>query len=132
MTEEEAKAVELPRVSRFLQSELGRRILAAETVYREKRFTAVIPAQMAEPECEGAQDESVILQGAVDCAFVENGVLHIVDFKTDRVKTGEELAARYAPQLRLYAAAMQEVLDMPVGQLLLYSFRLHEIIEITP
>ena len=132
LTSEQAEAVDLKRVANFLNGPLGQRIRGAEVVYREKRFTAVIPASSAEPERVGANDESVILQGAVDCAFEEDGKLTIVDFKTDRISDPEELSAHYAPQLRLYAAAMREITGKEIGELLLYSFWLNESVKISP
>ena len=65
----------------------------------------------------------MILQGAVDLAFVEDGELVIVDYKTDRVKAPEELAERYASQLLLYKDAMEECLSLPVKECLIYSIR---------
>ena len=131
LTGEQAEAVDLKRVAAFLNGPLGQRIQRAEVVYREKRFTAVIPASLAEPERPDTGEESVILQGAVDCAFEEDGRLTIVDFKTDRVGDPEELSAHYAPQLRLYAAAMREITGKEIGELLLYSFWLNETVKIS-
>ena len=79
----------------------------------------MIPAALA--RSGAASGEEVILQGAVDCTFVEDGRLHIIDFKTDRVQTMEELWQRYQAQLQLYGYAMEEVSGLPVGQLVLYS-----------
>lgn len=121
LTPEQAEAVELRKVRDFLESPLGRRVLAAERVERERRFTAEIPASLAEPDRPGAEEEAIILQGAVDCTFVEDGQLHIIDFKTDRVDSMEELWQRYGTQIRLYGAAMEEIDPCPVGELILYS-----------
>lgn len=121
LTPEQAEAVDLQRVNAFLQGSLGKRILASPLVERERRFTAVIPASLAEPERKGAEEEQVILQGAVDCLFAEGELLHIVDFKTDRVNSTAELWERYGPQIRLYAAAMEEITGRTVGELILYS-----------
>ena len=68
----------------------------------------------------------MILQGAVDCTFVENGKLHIIDFKTDRTEDMEELWQRYERQLELYAYAMEEVTGWKVGELALYSTWLNQ------
>ncbi len=123
LTPEQAEVVDLQKVRAFLTGELGRRVLASPRVERELRFTAMIPASLAEPE-RAAPGETVVLQGAVDCLFEENGRLHIVDFKTDRVKTVEELWRRYAPQVELYAAAMEEVTGIEVAETVLYSTHL--------
>ena len=119
LTPEQGAVVDLRRVRRFLESPLGQRVLRSPQVEKERRFTAVIPAALARPGA--ASGEEVILQGAVDCTFVEDGRLHIIDFKTDRVQTMEELWQRYQAQLQLYGYAMEEVSGLPVGQLVLYS-----------
>ncbi len=120
LTPEQGAAVDLSRVGKFLESPLGKRVLRSSQVEKERRFTAVIPASLAEPEASAGEEE-VILQGAVDCTFVEDGCLHIIDFKTDRVPDMEELWQRYQAQLQLYGYAMEEVSGLPVGELILYS-----------
>ena len=64
----------------------------------------------------------MILQGAVDCMFEENGSLYILDFKTDRCYNKQELWERYGPQLTLYKEAMTRVMNKEVNDTVLYSF----------
>ena len=125
LTPEQGEVVDLRRVRKFLESPLGTRVLDSQEVEKERRFTAVIPATLLQQEFEGTGEE-VILQGAVDCTFVEGGRLHIIDFKTDRVRDMEELWDRYETQLQLYGAAMEEVSGHPVGELILYSMWLNQ------
>ena len=80
---------------------------------------------LAAPEAP-AGDEPVVLQGSVDCTFIENGRLNIIDFKTDRVEDMEELWRRYILQLKLYAYAMREVTGLAIGEMFLYSTWLSE------
>ena len=74
LTAEQAQAVDLRRVRRFFNSPLGRRVLKAERVYKEQRFIAQVPAKLVNDALEG-EDAAlpVILQGAVDCMFEEDG-----------------------------------------------------------
>lgn len=95
-------------------------MLASPQVIKERRFTAVIPAGLAQPGTP-APEEPVVLQGSVDCTFLEEGRLNIIDFKTDRVEDIEELWRRYMVQIRLYARAMEEVSGLPIGEMFLYS-----------
>ena len=125
LTPEQAGAIEVRRVRAFFTGPLGRRVLASPEVIKERRFTAVIPAGMAQPGTP-APDEPVVLQGSVDCTFLEGGRLNIIDFKTDRVDSMEELWRRYEVQLRLYACAMEEVTGHKVGEMILYSTWLSE------
>ena len=128
LTPEQAAAVDRQRVRKFFAGDLGQRVLRSPQVEKERRFTAVIPAFLALPQWGPAPDagETVVLQGAVDCTFVENGKLHIIDFKTDRVQDTQELWDRYGPQIRLYGYAMEEVTGMEVGELIFYSTHLDQ------
>lgn len=132
LTEAEAQAVDKKSISAFFNSELAERIFKSEKVYKEYAFTASVPLSEMNPEIpeEASTGECVIIEGVADCAFVENGSLIIVDYKTDRAQNGEELAQRYKEQLSVYRRCLAEVIGLPVSQTLIYSFRLGEIIEV--
>ena len=69
-------------------------------------------------------DATVIIQGAVDLAFVEDGKLVIVDYKTDRVKDITKLAGLYKKQLYLYKSAMEQSEELTVKECILCSIHL--------
>lgn len=122
LSPEQAEAVDLRRVHSFFESSLGQKVLSSADVQKERRFTVELPARdVAENVAAAFAEESVVLQGAVDCTFTQNGKLHIIDFKTDRVKRAEDLLPLYSIQLRLYAKAMAQVTGMEIGDCLLYS-----------
>ena len=72
--------------------------------------------------------ENLFLQGIIDTAFEEDGKWVLVDYKTDRVKSGEDLIKRYKIQMDLYKEAIQRLTGMPVKACYIYSFRLHDAI----
>ena len=74
--------------------------------------------------------ETVIIEGVADCAFVENGELVIVDFKTDRASDESVLVEHYKEQLSIYRRCLSEVLGLSVKQTVIYSFSLGKTIEI--
>lgn len=121
LSKPEAEAVELHHVRRFFGTELGKMVLQSPDVRKERRFTVEIPAREVMGEGELSPDSTVILQGAVDCTFVYENRLHIIDFKTDRVKSAEELVLPYREQITLYSRAMAQISEIPVGTLYLYS-----------
>ncbi|MEE1012036.1 MAG: PD-(D/E)XK nuclease family protein, partial [Acutalibacteraceae bacterium] len=129
LTEAEAKVVDKKAISVFFESELAKRILGAEKVFKEYSFTASIPLNEIEPSIKNT-DEVIIIEGVADCAFIENGELVIVDFKTDKASQGIELAEKYKKQLSVYRRCLAEVIGIPVKQTLIYSFRLSETVEI--
>ena len=127
--EQEADVLPRDAVQRFFASDTGKRILCAETVLREKRFTIEVGVRTVYPDLpELFESETVIIQGMVDCAFVEDGKLYIVDYKTDR-EPPAVLRERYRAQLRTYRTAMEQCTDYPVAGTLLYSFHNHCTVE---
>ena len=119
LTPAQAAAVDTGQLLGFFQGPLGRRILSAERVWRELRFSLLCEAGRWYPEAAG---EEILLQGVVDCCFLEDGGLTILDYKTDAVTAGnwQTKAEHYRIQLETYALAMTRVLGHPVKQGILY------------
>lgn len=131
LTKIQSEVIDKERVNVFLKSELTKRIMKSESVSREYRFTVEIPAGVADESLEPPySDEKIVLQGAVDCIFEENGELVIVDYKTDRVSDSSMLTERYAKQLKLYKLAVEQSMGKKVSRCVIYSFALGESINI--
>lgn len=121
LSPQQAEAIDCGKLEAFLRSPLAGRIRHAEKVYREYRFALLMPATLYTPAGEG---EEMMLQGVVDCAFDTLEGLVIVDFKTDRIRPGEEKerAEHYRAQLEAYTQALSRVLQRPVAERKLYFF----------
>ena len=111
---------------RFFNSDLGQRLIASKRVERELPFSMLFDGNRVYPDVENG--ERLFLQGIIDTAFVEDGQWVLVDYKTDRVKSGDELIRRYKIQMDLYKEALETLTDMPVKASYIYSFRLHEAV----
>lgn len=109
-------------IAQFLRSPLAQRIRQAETLYREYRFALLVPATLYDPKVD--EREQMMLQGVVDCCFDTPEGLVIVDFKTDRVRLGQEpeRAEVYRPQLEAYSRALSRVLERNISERILYFF----------
>ncbi len=129
LTPEQAASLPLPKIRRFFAGGLYARMAASPFCRREEPFTIGLPASRF-ADAPGAADELVIVQGIADCVFEEEGGLVLVDYKTDRASNGEELAARYADQLRIYAFALAQTLERPVKSCLLYAFSLDAAVPV--
>ena len=66
----------------------------------------------------------ILLNGIIDCYFMERDGIILLDYKTDRIYDEEKLRERYRIQLELYRAALERTLGLPVQQVYLYSFAL--------
>jgi ATP-dependent helicase/nuclease subunit A len=74
-------------------------------VYRECKFSYLEDAS----ELLGGEpsDDKVLLQGVIDCFFLEGGRWTVVDYKTGRVPQPEE----HQPQLDFYIRAVKRMMD---------------------
>ena len=129
LSTEQAEALDRKRLCAFFESDLYRRMQRADNVWREVPFTLREPAAIHDPSVTDP-NETVVIQGIADCVFEENGGLVIVDYKTDRVKTAQQLRERYTAQLSVYARAFETVFDKPVQDCYLYSFALGQSISL--
>lgn len=71
------------------------------------------------------------------CVFSETGddgqkYYVIVDYKTDRVKTrdGRDLTEKYATQLQFYRRALEQITEIPVRELWIYSVTLGKAVPV--
>lgn len=79
------------------------------------------------------EEDLTLIQGIIDVFWIEDDGITVLDYKTDRVDTAQELIDRYATQLKLYADALERVFaarKMKVKEILIYSFRLEKLISI--
>ena len=131
LTNEQTELIDRQKMKSLLDSELVQRIIDSPLVYREEQFSAKLkPSQIFDEYENPDTDAEIIVQGAVDVAFEENGKLVIVDYKTDRVKEISKLATLYKKQLELYRLAMEQSTEMPVSECIICSVHLGEYIKI--
>ncbi len=129
LTLEQANAMDIDRLNVLFQSPLMDRLLSSNNVLREFRFTINILPKDLDPSLS-TYDDNIILQGAIDCAFEENGEYIIVDYKTDKVKSMDELVKRYGEQLNLYKIALEQCLKKGVKECIIYSIYLGNSISL--
>lgn len=112
-TPEERALVKPEKLAAFFEGEIGKRLLSANKVYREEPFCIWV-------EQEG---ERVLVQGVIDCYFIEDGHAVLIDYKTDSAAAdSEKTAQRHRPQLEMYALAIKEITGLNAeGWLYMFS-----------
>lgn len=129
---DEQAALDLPALAAFWDSALGREIVAnAAQVRRELPFTVKFsPAELAEiighPTTAGLENEFVVVQGVADLLVLRPTEIWLVDFKTDAVDAAglPEKLKTYAPQLKLYSAALEKIFNRKVTRRVLHFLAL--------
>jgi ATP-dependent helicase/nuclease subunit A len=124
LSADERVALALEDIAAFWNSEPGRKIRAqAANVRRELAFTARFsPAELeaitGAKSAPGLEDEFVVVQGVADLVVLLPEEIWLADFKTDEVRPAElpEKTRLYAPQLKLYAHALEKIYSRPVTE----------------
>ena len=128
---EMVELVDKKKLQKFLESPLARRMQQAAKngkLYREKPF---VMGETAKDVLEDSKSqEMVLIQGIIDVFFEEEGEMVLLDYKTDRIRTGKELAERYRAQIQLYKSAIERATGKKVEEQLLYSFCLSKVVEL--
>ena len=129
LTALQREAVSAQRLAAFFQSPLGKAMAQARECRREFKFSILVPAEEYYPRTEG---EHILLQGVIDAWFEDGQGITVLDFKSDRIVPGEELARaeQYRAQLDAYARALSTILDRPVARKALWFFATDTAVEL--
>ena len=115
-----------------MDSDICRRITSAEKVYKEVPFNLEIPyAELYDQEEQPVAEDTILLQGVIDCYFEENGEIVLIDYKTDYIEPGnyDKLKDRYEIQLSYYSRALEKLTGKKVKERYIYLFSTSEFIE---
>ncbi|MGG4546949.1 helicase-exonuclease AddAB subunit AddA [Rossellomorea marisflavi] len=139
MTEEQIASIDTSRIEQFFHTPVGSRLLKANEIQREIPFSMSVPLRDIALDGEGAPEETVLVQGVIDCVFRDEAGLILLDYKTDgihdRYENGFEearpvLEERYRVQIELYTRALESIWREPVKQKFLYFFDGGHVLEI--
>ena len=135
LTQEQAAAVDPAKLTHFFLSPLGQRLRQSRELHREFKFSLEVDPAVRTDGADALRKpdgDSILLQGVIDCFFLEDDGWVVVDFKTDYVRPGSKgvLADRYRPQLQAYAHSLSRATGMPVREAVLYLFSTGEALSV--
>ena len=126
LEESQLTLIRKDKIQKFMESALRKRMKKAAMeglLWKEQPFVWGISAR--EYDEKFPQEEQMLIQGIIDVFFEEDGKIVVADYKTDAVKTPEELKKRYQEQLNYYAKALKEITGKEIKEKILYSFALN-------
>lgn len=130
MSDAQVKAVHINSIVGFFASELGKRLLASNKVLREVEFNHRVSASAL---IDAPTDAPILLQGVIDCCFIENGEWVLVDYKTDYVPEGtkaQAVALKHARQVQLYAEALHALSGRAVKEKYVHLLRSGDSVKV--
>lgn len=130
LSEKEAAVVDEGKIEGFFKSAIGMRMKTSKDVKREVPF--VIKKKAHEIIGSLNKDDVILIQGIIDCYFLEGEDAVIIDYKTDEVFMGgiEVLKEEYSPQILSYKEAVEKITGRTVKECFLYLFDIGEAVKI--
>jgi ATP-dependent helicase/nuclease subunit A len=130
LTEPEAKiaiSTYAEKIEGFFHSSIGKRIVRSSEVYREAPF--VFRKKAADVLGSLNKHDLILVQGIIDCYFMEGDEAVIIDYKTDRVDETKDMTPQinmlkneYNDQIALYKEAVEKITGKKVKECYLYLF----------
>lgn len=132
LTKHQADVIDLEKIRAFFRTDLYKRICCAKHVEREKKFT-VAAAHLKIPGAvfDRLRNSDGMIKGIIDLMYEEDDGIVIVDYKSDRGMTENQLRERYRRQLEIYKAALELTTEKSIKGLELYSIELKKEIIIS-
>lgn len=159
LPEETRSFISIDTVYTFATSEIGKRMHEAAKrgdLFKEKQFVVGVSAERLlhnnsktdilakgmydltkDISLDGLQQVAddttpIVVQGIIDAYFREGNKLILLDYKTDKVKEGQEdvLVRRYQTQLRYYKETLEQLTGLEVAESYIYSFALGKEIAV--
>ncbi len=133
LTEQQAQTVDIKRVVQFFLSSLGQRMLKADKIKREIPFHIELNCTEVYKELseEIYGEETILLQGVIDCYFEEKNDIILIDYKTDYVSEDniDIIREKYRIQIDYYAKALEQITGKKVKEKNIYLFWNGKIIK---
>lgn len=114
LASQQKAVVDIDALYGFFSSDLGQRMLASSDIRREYKFLVDMPSGLVLGDTVPENDETVVLQGVIDCCFIEGGEFVIIDYKTG------SLREEYQKQLKLYALCLEKATGKKVKETCIY------------
>lgn len=128
ITKKEAMSIPIKKLYEYTKTKLWKELKEAKQIKKEEPFYIEIPANEI---MEIEDNEKILVQGIIDLYYInKNDELILVDYKTDYVKSKEELVNKYRTQINLYAKALEKALGKKIAKKEIFSIYLEEEIEI--
>ena len=125
--ESDKKIIRLEDIFSYLTSDIYESLLYSDKYYKEMPINFYIPSSYYDNSLKSG---NILSSGVIDLLFITNDTYNIVDYKTDKVSSMNELKDLYKIQLDLYEIALREKMNAKNVKKFIYSIYLGKFIEV--
>ena len=125
--ESDKKIIRLEDIFSYLTSDIYENLLYSDKYYKEMPINFYIPSSYYDNSLKSG---NILSSGVIDLLYITNDTYNIVDYKTDKVSSMDELKDLYKIQLDLYEIALREKMNAKNVRKFIYSIYLGKFIEV--
>ena len=132
LTAAEADTVSPEAIAAFFNTSVGRRMLRADHVHREMTFNIEISCADVYSELADKlySDETMLLQGVIDCWFESEEGIVLLDYKTDYVpRGGEEIIRKWYMYKLSIIQGRLKIVGKKVSERYMYLFHTGSLLK---
>ena len=126
LTKEECMLVDEKQIIDAIKN-INEIVTNRDIVLKEQQFLSYIPANEL---VNSQQNYKILLQGVADLIIIKEDEIYLVDYKTTKAKSPENLKKTYSTQLNIYAKAIENFYQKKVSKKMIYSFYLNKLLTI--
>ena len=125
-----APFIDKEEIAIFFESELGRRLCSADKVFREISFEIPKTIQKIYPDTNDVSNQTLLVQGIIDCFFYEGEDIILIDYKTNASHSDKEtVKEKYNTQISVYAEAIKTITKKDPKEKFIYLFSSKDVIK---
>ncbi|MEZ0536421.1 helicase-exonuclease AddAB subunit AddA [Caldicellulosiruptoraceae bacterium PP1] len=137
ITQEQANLIDIEKINSFMKTSIYERMKSAKNIYREIPFNIDIPCAdiFSNLKEDIYKNETILVQGVIDCYFEEDDGIILIDYKTDKVSMGnlgdsiEKIKEKYKLQIEYYSKALERLTQKKIKEKYIYLFSCDKLIE---
>lgn len=131
INEKELDVVSDNDLKKFFDDPIVARLIASDEFLKEYEFSVLKKAGEMYPDLSSELfDEEIVVQGKLDCAFIEGDNAVLIDYKSDGITDESVYINIYKPQIDIYSEALEKCKGCKVTERYIYSFKLNKFISI--
>lgn len=130
MGEDQLAFIDEEKIINLLKQEIIINIKKAQKIYQEMPFTSLISSKKVYPEMQDEVD--ILVQGVVDLLIEYDDYCILIDFKTDRLNSLNEIdkiKSQYQIQIDIYKDTMKKIYQGKEIKAYLYLFACDRFVE---
>jgi ATP-dependent helicase/nuclease subunit A len=106
------------KIEVFFKTDIAKEMIFSQNVLKEKPFLIRIPANEI---YKTDYTNDIILQGTIDCYFILDNKITLIDFKTDKKTDESFIKENYSEQMKLYSYAVEKIEGLFVERKVIYT-----------